>query len=63
MSASSADPNTIQVDITYVDNRNGVVHMETNIWDIDENEEFIGIALVTTTPIDHKKTKKLKCKK
>ena len=63
MSASSADPNTIQVDITYVDNRNGLVYMETDIWDIDENEEFVGIALVTTTEKKQTKTKLLKTKK
>ena len=63
MSASSADPNTIQIDITYVDNRNGLVHMETDIWDIDENEEFVGIALVTTTEKKQTKTKLLKTKK
>ena len=63
MCATSADPNTIQIDITFVDNQTGLVHMETDVWDITHDEQFVGIALVTTTEKKQTKRKLLKTKK
>lgn len=63
MSASSADPNMVEIGMTFINNELGVVHIEDHIWDLEEGETFVGIAIVTTTPKKQKKTKLLKCKK
>lgn len=49
--------------MTFINNELGVVHIEDHIWDLEEGETFVGVAIVTTTPKKQKKTKLLKCKK
>ena len=63
MHASSSDPNQVEIGLTFINNKTGLVHIEDHLWDLDEGEKFVGIAIVTTTPKDQKKTKLIKCKK
>lgn len=62
MRASSSEPIIIQVDITKIDPRTQLVHMESHEWVLDDGETFTGIACITTTEPDTTKDRiKKKC--
>ena len=58
MCASSADPATIiEIDIAKIETGTEQVHLQHNIWELEEGEEFVGLAVVTVTA---KKQRKIK---
>lgn len=63
MSASSSSPNIVEVGLTFINNQTGLVNIQDHVWTLDEGEEFVGIAVVSTTPKEQENTKLIECKK